>query len=314
MGRCENAPNTGCFTTNYGTVIVDYSRNVILHHIEDTLTNASWSPDSQSLVLSIEEKSVRRDLIGDLIILDVNSGQKKQLTSDPSSDLYPSWSPDGQWIAFVRFDPDIPGCDPLPSSGFINEKCNQGSLYMIRPDGSGLQLLFEPIFIFNNDAMLMQVIDNAPAWSPDSRWLAFLTRNESGLPNHSTITIVNIETGEWQLVGAGSLTSISPAWSPDGKKLAFASNRDGGDFDIYLLDLDENSIVNLTQTDIIDCSPVWSLSGAHIAYISGYDLAIMYADGTNKVYIDEEDIGMVLGIPVWQPSLQPTQIQSVGLT
>ena len=297
---------TECYSINYGTFVTDITQKRILYHIEDTFANTSWSPDSQQLVLSIhnEMDAGENPTVDDLYILDVNSGGLKQLTSSPSNDLYPSWSPDGQWIAFVRFAPPASGCPSFPSTSHSDEKCSQASLFRIRPDGSDLQLLHESIFIYEV-INLGANVNNAPTWSPDSRLLAFLTRNEKGLPDHSNITIVNVETGEWQLAGVGSRTTISPAWSPDGKKLAFASNRDGGDFDIYILDLNEDGIVNLTQTDITDFPPIWSMSGTHIAFISRNNLVIMNADGTNKVIIDKEDNGMVLGIPAWLPGGQP---------
>lgn len=175
---------------------------------------------------------------------------------------------------------------------------------MVRPDGSDLQMLHESVFLYQEIGW-SQVVNHAPAWSPDSKWLAFVTRNgsERSSPNESNITILNVETGEWQFVGAGNGTSISPSWSPDGKKLIFASNRDFRNFYIYRLDLDENTVVNLTPTDEnFDLSPTWSLSGAHIAYLHWNELVIMDADGTNKVIIGEEGMGIVRGIPAWLPN------------
>ena len=298
MGRCENAPNTDCFTTNYGTVIADYSQNVILHHIEDTLTNTSWSPDSHNLVLSIDDNSDSPGRIGDLYILNINNGQLEQLTSSPLNDLFPSWSPDGQWIAFVRFDPSVPGCGSYPITLFEEEKCSQASLYMIRPNGSDLQLLFEPIFIYSL-ASWYYIPNNTPTWSPDSRSLAFLTKNEHGFYDSSYISIINIETGYWRTVDSEKDLNISPVWSPDGQKLAFT-----GDQEIYLWDMNENSRINIT-TPSQGVSPTWSLSGNYIAFISDGNLVIMNVDGTNKVTIDDEDLGWVRSRPAWQPGVQP---------
>jgi Tol biopolymer transport system component len=58
-------------------------------------------------------------------------------------DVYPAWSPDGQWIAFLR--------------DYIN-------LYKIRPDGSSLVQLS---FLADPDA----VIDTGYAWTADGNWV-----------------------------------------------------------------------------------------------------------------------------------------------
>ena len=47
-----NIPETGCLKANYGISIADMENSVIIEHIEATLTNPSWSPDSHYLVIS----------------------------------------------------------------------------------------------------------------------------------------------------------------------------------------------------------------------------------------------------------------------
>lgn len=282
---CHNTEG-GCFATNYGIVIADYAQNTIIRHVVGTMTNPSWAPDSQRLALSLENT---RDE-GDLGILDIQTGQVKRITSGLASDFSPSWSPDGQWIAFVRYDPDPSlNCGRLPLTGINNgdDRCNYGSLYIIRPDGSDLQRLFEPVSF------------SQPAWSPDSQWLAFLSFDTS-FTYYSYIFTLNIETGESELVAGEQRQNIHPAWSPDGKKLAFASRSIGENYDLYLWDTQEKITTQLTNTITQDYRPAWSWSGAHIAFISEGKLWVMNADGTDKMMIDG-DYEYVFGKPVWQP-------------
>ena len=285
-------------STNYGTFVADFSQNAITQHVEDTHANASWSSDSGYLVLSILREAKEYGFVGDLHILNVISGLIKPLTHDPSNDLYPAWSPDGEWIAFIRFDPDPEfGCDPFPVIRLLsNEHCHLGSLYRIRPDGSDLQFLYEPVFINNPVGGGGMIRPDAPVWSPDSKWLVFPTRNENE-DDYPDIAIVNVETGESEIVSGERGPEMYPAWSPDGKKLAFAGRRDGNT-GIFLWDLKEKTFTYL----IIGSRPVWSWSGAHIAFTSGGKLAIMNVDGSNMVLIDN---GRIRGKPAWKPGVLP---------
>jgi tricorn protease len=60
------------------------------------------------------------------------------------------------------------------------------------------------------------------AWSPDSRWLAFV---EGASNNFSKIAILEAETGRKAELTNDRVDSYNPAWSPDGKWLYFLSDR-----------------------------------------------------------------------------------------
>ncbi len=63
---------------------------------------------------------------------------------------------------------------------------------------------------------------------------------------------------------------ITPSANPDGSKLAYASRRNGY-WDIYVLDLSDNSLSRVTDTPEYDASPTWSPDGQWLAYESSTD-------------------------------------------
>jgi TolB protein len=59
-----------------------------------------------------------------------------------------------------------------------------------------------------------------------------------------------------------------PSWAPAGDRIAFYSNRDG-DWDIYLLDVANGTVSNLTETSEWDEQYArWSPDGRWIAYVT----------------------------------------------
>lgn len=63
---------------------------------------------------------------------------------------------------------------------------------------------------------------------------------------------------------------IHPAIHPDGSKIAFSSNRNGF-WDIYILDLTNGKVYQLTNTPEYDGAPTWSPDGKWIAFESYLD-------------------------------------------
>ncbi|HEU0185747.1 MAG TPA: winged helix-turn-helix domain-containing protein [Blastocatellia bacterium] len=54
-----------------------------------------WSPDGRQIVFD-----ARAEDVADIYVVNVEGGAPRRLTTEPSEDIVPSWSHDGQWIYF----------------------------------------------------------------------------------------------------------------------------------------------------------------------------------------------------------------------
>ena len=114
-----------------------------------------------------------------------------QLTHTRAQDTAPLFSPDGRRILFLR--------------GTTYVRVPQLALWVMNADGSRQQKLASH--------------GADPAWSPDSRRIAYVGRGRS--PDVSFLVVVSAD-GSNRLVIAGR--KYSPVWSPDSKRLALATN------------------------------------------------------------------------------------------
>ena len=143
--------------------------------------------------------------------------------------LYPTYSPDGEWIAFVQ------------------NKGTNNNLAMMRADGTGLRYLTH----FADGTQLY-----TPRFSPDGRKLAFAIAREG----QRDIAVVELSADAGDTIGqpqglplrvgrviATPGTDRDPVWSADGEEIVFASDF-SGIFNIYALSLETRALRQLTNT------------------------------------------------------------------
>jgi TolB protein len=117
-----------------------------------------------------------------------------------------------------------------------------------------------------NEVTIMESTDPimSPAWSPDSRRLAYVSFEE----NISTIYVQTLRTGNRIKVSSRIGINGAPAFSPDGRKLVVTLGGVDGNLDINVLDLASRQFQRLTTNRAIDTEGTWSPDGRFIYFTS----------------------------------------------
>ena len=125
-----------------------------------------------------------------------------------------------------------------------------------------------------------------PDWSPDGQQLVFISPCTERMRLYKGASLYRIDSDGSNLkpLAPSPEGDFDPRWSPDGKSIAFTSLRTGH-AQIFVLQLADNSTVNLSNEAFSDWQPVWSPDGASLAYVSDradYQIWMMDANGNNK--------------------------------
>jgi Tol biopolymer transport system component len=177
----------------------------------------------------------------------------RRLTGASGSEGSPSWSGNGQWVAYTR-----------RTSGPYD-------IHSVRTDGSNLTNL-------TNSA----ADDEQPAWSRDGTMILFRSNRDGNdeiyvmdADGQNQVRLTNDPGGDGK-----------PAWSPDGTQITWSSDR-GGNFDVWRADFDSGSrtlsnLIPLTNGGAVDGKSDWRPSGGRIAYSSD-------AGGDNEIILVNPD-------------------------
>lgn len=217
-------------------------------------------------------KIVYADNPGRIQVINADGTGQTTLTGGGSIlDDGPVYSPDGSKIAFSRMN------------GLKTE------IYVMNADGTNV------VQVTSGDVTPSSYNMN-PSWSPDGTKFVFFS-NRSGW-GKTELWIANADgSGPIRLTtsvqlgsdGQGAIFSADydPAWSPDGAKIAFVSNRDGADFELYVMNADGGNPVRLTADGLDDRMPAWSPDSQRIAFnkSNGSGIHIINRDGTTLVRV-----------------------------
>ena len=137
-----------------------------------------------------------------------------------------------------------------------------------------------------------------PRFSPTAQEITYL----SFYQNRPRVYLLNIESGQQEVVGDFPGMTFAPRFSPDGQKIIMSLERNGNS-NIYTMDLRTRETRRLTSSLAIDTAPCYAPDGSRIVFESDrmgtQQLYVMEADGTNVRRISYGE-GRY-GTPVWSP-------------
>ena len=228
--------------------------------------------------------------------MDFDGSGAYSVSHNSSTNILPAWSPSGGQIAytsFMRSNPDLyvgPAGGGRPKKISAQRGMNTGASWS--PDGSKLAVTLSKdgnpeIYIINaSDGSVVKrltndkAIDTSPAWSPDGGSIAFVSDRNGG----PQIFVVSSGGGTPKQVSFNGNYNTTPTWSPKaGKHLIAYTTRDGGTYDIVVLDIDSKQMTRITQNEGQNEEPSFSPNGRAIAFArTGQGVFLANADGTGK--------------------------------
>ena len=144
-----------------------------------------------------------------------------------------------------------------------------------------------------------KAITLTPRFSPTRQEITYMSY-ESGQPR---VYLLQIETGQRELVGNFPGMTFAPRFSPDGQKVIMSLLREDGNSNVYTMDLRSRTTTRLTESNSIDTSPSYSPDGGRVVFTSDRggqpQIYVMGADGSGQTRISFG--GGSYSTPVWSP-------------
>jgi TolB protein len=270
--------------------------------------------DTRIAYVSVDGKAPNQQY--ELLVADSDGANRKVVMRSKLPIMSPSWSPDGEWLAYVSFERRVSTVfvQHLRSARKIAVSARAGinGAPVYSPDGKKLALTLSGsngnLDIYLLDLQTQQLtrltddqgIDTEAVFAPDGSALYF-TSDRSGSPQVYKMTLGSSERPR-RITFSGSYNA-RPRVSPDGKQLALLTLVDGS-YRIATQDL-SNGTVTVLSKGRQEESPSFAPNGAMLIF-AGRDrgqgvLQTVSVDGQIQARLDA-DAGEVRE-PVWGPFL-----------
>jgi Tol biopolymer transport system component/DNA-binding winged helix-turn-helix (wHTH) protein len=258
------------------------------------IAGVDWSPDGRYIAYS--SRSVGYGALR-IYLYSFETGESREVTSPPWSfqgDYRPTFSPDGERIAFVRGDRSwLQDIFVIPAEGGEPERLTSSQHHVTgldwTPDGESIVFSAGPSRAGDLRLWRLSVADGALTWLPTpghraSRPSVAVTSSrmvyeEQSYGSDIERVVVGDSAGT-QVIVASTKHDYGPQYSPGGKYISFISNRSGSP-QIWVCDGDGLDCRQLTEFEnAYIANPCWSYDERRVAFTAapGSYTAIFVAD------------------------------------
>lgn len=255
---------------------------------DGTETEVSIAPDGKQYAAIVS---------GNLWLLNIGDGSRKQITETPEPESFPSWTPDSRRVTFTLGNDTwaVNVLEPQPVPSVL--KANATSLDW-SPSGRMAFVRDRELWVANSNGLNETRIIHAdpdpditihsPRFSPDSTQISFI----KSLQNlKGEVWIVDVQTGEKRALVADrpSENPMDSGWIMGGKQLVYLTDRSGA-YALWTINFAENTLLTLTVT--LDAKPlerigmsVWKDRIVLPRHFLHSDIAL--SDGTPVLHSDD---------------------------
>ena len=259
---------------------------------DDFCAGLTWTPDGKTLIIA---EMSERSHASPLVAVSVETGTRTRFTSPPQdglADINPVFSPDGQWLAFIRITDSGSDIEVLPAKGGQLRTLPAGrdwkeqvawtadSREIVFSSGVFIKRLWRiplqggaPVAITSGD----HTSSMATMARQGDRLAYVVTANSINLWRLDLPSAGSAEPGKPKRLIASTRIQKDPDYSADDSKIVFESDRSGS-VELWTSDAEGHKPSQLTHIGSAG-SPNWSPDASEIAFDKNGDIWKIRSDG-----------------------------------